>query len=169
MSRCETSTGLPKRIPAASGTATDRCGNETVAIPISSTRSDVSLLSAEDLYLFNEGRHCRAYNNLGAHLTDAGNERGTCFRLWAPNAREVSAIGSFNRWVEGAHPSKPRGNSGIWEGFVSSAKKGYLYKFRIGSQSARCPGPISSCPWKTSTSYVNGRTRASVPCEFVIV
>ena len=98
------------------------------------SRSDVSLLSPQDLFLFNEGRHFRSYNKLGAHLMEAGGERGTCFSVWAPNAREVSVIGSFNQWDEHAHPLGPRGNSGIWEGFVPEAKKGDLYKFRIRSQ-----------------------------------
>ena len=98
------------------------------------SRSDVSLLSPQDLFLFNEGRHYRSYNKLGAHLMEAGGERGTCFSVWAPNAREISVIGSFNQWDEHAHPLQPRGNSGIWEGFSPEAKKGDLYKFRIRSQ-----------------------------------
>jgi 1,4-alpha-glucan branching enzyme len=99
------------------------------------SRSDVSLLSPQDLYLFNEGRHYRSYDKLGAHLMEAaGYGRGTCFSVWAPNARQVSVIGSFNQWDEHAHQLEPRGNSGIWEGFASDAKKGDLYKFRIRSQ-----------------------------------
>jgi 1,4-alpha-glucan branching enzyme len=106
---------------------------ETVDSPVPSTGSDVSLLTAQDLYLFNEGRHFCAYNKLGAHLIDAGGERGTYFSVWAPNAREVSVIGSFNQWDDRKHRLKARGNSGIWEGFVPEAKKGDLYKFRIHS------------------------------------
>jgi len=99
----------------------------------SGTRPDVSLFSPEDFYLFNEGRHYRAYNKLGAHLTNAGDEQGACFSVWAPNAREVSIIGSFNRWDPSAHPLYLRGNSGIWEGFLAGIKKGELYKFHIRS------------------------------------
>lgn len=98
------------------------------------TRSDVSLLGPEDLHLFNEGRHYRAYNKLGAHLTNAGDERGVCFSVWAPNAREVSVIGSFNRWEPRAHMLYPRDSSGIWEGFVPAIEKGTLYKFHIRSE-----------------------------------
>src|SRR5580698_3416430 len=97
-------------------------------------RGDVSLLSPEDLHLFNEGRHYRAYNKLGAHLTNAGDEQGVCFSVWAPNAREVSVIGSFNRWDPQAHRLQARGNSGVWEGFVSGVTKGATYKFHIVSQ-----------------------------------
>ncbi|MGC2323349.1 MAG: 1,4-alpha-glucan branching protein GlgB [Terriglobales bacterium] len=106
---------------------------ETVDSPVPSTRSDVRLLTAQDLYLFNEGRHFRAYNKLGAHLGNQGDTPGTYFSVWAPNAREVSVIGSFNQWDDRKHRLSPRGNSGIWEGLVPEAKKGDLYKFRIHS------------------------------------
>ena len=96
-------------------------------------RHDVSLLTEHDLYLFNEGSHYRIYDKLGAHLASPGTESGTCFAVWAPNAREVSVIGSFNHWDPKAHPLRPRGSSGIWEGFIPGAGKGTLYKYHIES------------------------------------
>jgi 1,4-alpha-glucan branching enzyme len=96
--------------------------------------TDFSLLSGQDLYLFNEGRHYRVYNKLGAHLTTAGDESGVAFSVWAPNAQDVSVIGSFNDWNPGTHPLRPRENSGIWEGFVPGVTKGSLYKFHIRSR-----------------------------------
>jgi 1,4-alpha-glucan branching enzyme len=101
--------------------------------PNLTSRSDVTLLSSEDLHLFNEGRNYRAYQKLGAHFTNAGDEAGVCFSVWAPNARKVSVIGSFNRWDPDTHPLYPRGNSGIWEGFVPGVSRGALYKFHIRS------------------------------------
>jgi 1,4-alpha-glucan branching enzyme len=98
------------------------------------SRADVSLLTPQDLYLFNEGRHYRAYDKLGAHLTSAEGEQGACFSVWAPNASEVSVIGNFNRWDPRAHALHPRASSGIWEGFVPGAAKGSLYKFHIVSR-----------------------------------
>jgi len=106
----------------------------TIETTNSVSRSDVSLLSQQDIYLFNEGRNFRAYNKLGAHLTNAGDEKGTSFSVWAPNARQVSVIGNFNRWDPAAHPLYPRGSSGIWEGFLPGVNKGDLYKFHIRSQ-----------------------------------
>src|SRR5215469_14043653 len=103
---------------------------ETITSPV---RNDVSLLSAEDLHLFNEGTHYRIYEKMGAHLLSPGGEAGASFALWAPNAREVSVIGSFNHWTPGAHRLHPRGSSGIWEGFIPGAGKGSLYKFHIVS------------------------------------
>ena len=99
----------------------------------STVRYDVSHLSDRDLYLFNEGSHYRIYDKLGAHITRSGGEVGTCFAVWAPNAREVSVIGSFNHWHPRTHLLHPRGSSGIWEGFIPGVGKGTLYKYHIES------------------------------------
>jgi 1,4-alpha-glucan branching enzyme len=98
-----------------------------------SSSAEKGLLSEQDLYLFNEGRHYRAYETLGSHLTSVGDQQGTCFSVWAPNAREVTVIGSFNGWDPISHPLRPRGSSGIWEGFIPGVTKGSLYKFHIVS------------------------------------
>src|SRR5579872_1020312 len=96
-------------------------------------RYDVSSLTEQDLYLFNEGNHYRMAEKLGAHFATVEGEAGVTFGVWAPNAREVSVIGSFNRWDPQAHPLQARGSSGIWEGFVPAVSKGSLYKFHIVS------------------------------------
>jgi 1,4-alpha-glucan branching enzyme len=105
----------------------------TTGTTIHAIRSDFSLLSAQDIYLFNEGRHYRVYNKLGAHLLSAGDEPGVAFSVWAPNAREVSVIGNFNDWNPRTHPLHPRENSGIWEGLIPGVTRGSLYKFHIRS------------------------------------
>src|SRR3954463_634968 len=104
--------------------------NNTLTAPV---RYDVSLFSPDDLYLFNEGRNYRAYNQLGAHLASFNGERGTSFSVWAPNARKVSVIGNFNNWNGNSHPLESRGSSGIWEGFVPGVGKRSIYKFHIVS------------------------------------
>jgi 1,4-alpha-glucan branching enzyme len=96
-------------------------------------RYDVSLLTDNDLYLFNEGSHYRLYDKMGAHLTESKGVQGTIFSVWAPNARNVYVIGSFNGWDHSSHPLQPRGSSGIWEGFIPGAGKGTVYKFHIAS------------------------------------
>ena len=93
----------------------------------------VSLLTAEDLHLFNEGSHYRIYDKMGAHPMEVNGERGTCFSVWAPNAHEVSVIGSFNGWTPRQHQLHSRESSGIWEGFIPGIEKGALYKFHIVS------------------------------------
>jgi 1,4-alpha-glucan branching enzyme len=97
-------------------------------------RDDFTLLTENDLYLFNEGSHYRIYDKLGAHLVDAGGERGACFAIWAPAAHEVHVMGDFNQWNKYSHALHARGSSGIWEGFVPGLGKGTLYKFHIHSR-----------------------------------
>src|SRR5215470_12871071 len=94
---------------------------------------EASLLSDQDLHLFNEGTHYRIYNKLGAHLNTVGGQKGASFAVWAPNASRVSVVGSFNSWDPNAHPLYARGSSGIWEGFIAGACKGTLYKYHIVS------------------------------------
>jgi 1,4-alpha-glucan branching enzyme len=106
---------------------------KTTTATRSPVRYDVSLVTAEDLYLFNEGSHYRIYEKMGAHLMDVDGTQGTLFSIWAPNARHVSVVGSFNGWNQESHQLQPRGSSGIWEGFVSGVGKGALYKFYIVS------------------------------------
>ncbi|HST09896.1 MAG TPA: 1,4-alpha-glucan branching protein GlgB [Terriglobales bacterium] len=107
--------------------------SQRIETPASPVHYDVSLLSEQDLYLFNEGSHYRMYDKMGAHVMDPGSGPGTCFSVWAPNAHEVSVIGGFNQWNPKTHLLRARGNSGIWEGFVPGVGKGTLYKFHIES------------------------------------
>jgi len=104
----------------------------TTTLPGPSANS--GLLSDQDVYLFNEGRQYRAYNSLGAHLTKVGGVSGVSFSVWAPNARNVSVIGSFNDWNRRSSPLHPHASSGIWEGFIPGVPKGATYKFHIVSR-----------------------------------
>jgi 1,4-alpha-glucan branching enzyme len=101
-----------------------------------SPRSMPSLLTGDDLYLFNEGNHYQMYDKLGAHFATVGGTQGVSFGVWAPNAAEVSVVGSFNGWNPSANPLSVRGNSGIWEGFIPGVTRGALYKFHIRSRHA---------------------------------
>jgi hypothetical protein len=67
-----------------------------------SHRSEVSSLTDQDVYLFNEGTHYRMYEKLGAHLAAAGHDAGVSFAVWAPNAREVSVMGTSIAGIRGA-------------------------------------------------------------------
>jgi 1,4-alpha-glucan branching enzyme len=98
-------------------------------------RYDVALLTDQDLHLFNEGTHYRAHRALGSHQmrADDGTE-GVYFAVWAPNAASVSLMGDFNEWSKGRHVLKPRGVSGIWEGFVPGLGRGTHYKYHVASR-----------------------------------
>jgi len=98
-------------------------------------RHDVSLLSEQDLHLFNEGTHYQLYQKLGAHLMTVDGVRGAYFAVWAPNARQVSVIGDFSSWDRRSHALRPRGQSGIWEGFIPGVSAGACYKYYVISHS----------------------------------
>jgi 1,4-alpha-glucan branching enzyme len=94
----------------------------------------VSLLTPDDLYLFNEGTHARLAQKLGAHSVTAEGVAGTYFAVWAPEAERVSVIGDFNNWDSRAQALQTRESSGIWEGFVPHAGPGAVYKFHVVSR-----------------------------------
>jgi 1,4-alpha-glucan branching enzyme len=94
----------------------------------------MSLLSEDDIHLFNEGTHYGLHDKLGAHLASVDGAPGTYFAVWAPNARALSVIGDWNDWQPGRHRLEPHGTSGIWEGFVPGLGDGARYKYRVESQ-----------------------------------
>ena len=103
-------------------------------------RYDVTLLTSDDLHLFNEGTHCHLYQKLGAHPLATGGVEGAYFAVWAPDAESVSVLGDFNGWDKSCHQLRPRQRSGIWEGFVTGVKRGIRYKYHVASRYAgyRC-------------------------------
>ncbi|MEP7216393.1 MAG: 1,4-alpha-glucan branching protein GlgB, partial [Anaerolineaceae bacterium] len=92
-----------------------------------------TLLTPNDVFLFNEGTHSRLYQSLGCHLGDNAGVAGAWFAVWAPNARAVSVVGSFNEWQRNRHPLRAQGESGIWGGFVPGVTSGDHYKYAIDS------------------------------------
>ena len=93
-----------------------------------------SLLTENDLYLFNEGSHFRLYDKLGAHVVNHQGISGTQVAVWAPNAAQVFVMGDFNGWDKHSNPLRPNGQSGIWEGFFPGIGNGTLYKYHIVSR-----------------------------------
>jgi 1,4-alpha-glucan branching enzyme len=87
-------------------------------------RYDVSLLSADDLYLFNEGSHFRLYRKLGAHpLTVDGTQGRRLQRLGQrqPPPGAPGPVGPLGRFIPGVGP-------------------GMLYKYHIHSRYGDVPG-----------------------------
>ena len=89
------------------------------------------VLGELDQHLLNEGSHARLWCALGAHTVVHEGAEGVHFAVWAPNARRVSVVGSFNFWNGLCHPMRALGSSGIWELFVPGLTEGDCYKFEI--------------------------------------
>lgn len=85
-----------------------------------------------DFYGFYMGREFRAYEYLGAHVT----EQGVVFRTFAPNAVRVSVIGEFNQWQETPMGKVHDGN--FWECTIPGAKEGMMYKYKIYHRNGGC-------------------------------
>jgi 1,4-alpha-glucan branching enzyme len=58
---------------------------------------------------------------------------GVAFRVWAPHARRVAVIGSFNDWNGEKHPLLSEQN-GYWYADVAQAKIGDPYKFLLTTE-----------------------------------
>ncbi|MGA9870182.1 MAG: 1,4-alpha-glucan branching protein GlgB [Rhodococcus sp. (in: high G+C Gram-positive bacteria)] len=88
-----------------------------------------------DLHLFGEGRHERLWDILGAHAqnytTPDGDVSGTSFAVWAPAAKGVTVIGSFDGWTGQSFPMRALGSTGVWELFIPDLTPGTIYKYRV--------------------------------------
>jgi 1,4-alpha-glucan branching enzyme len=91
-----------------------------------------SALSDFDRYLLAEGTHTRAYEKLGAHVTEKDGRQGAHFAVWAPNAKLVSVIGEFNQWNAAANIMRSRA-AGFWESFIPGVGHGATYKYHVES------------------------------------
>ena len=101
------------------------------------SKAEKVFISEADQYLFSQGTHYDIYKKLGAHLSVEKGVKGVYFGVWAPNAKEVHVIGTFNEWNEDSLPMKKLGDVGIWGLFVPKAAEGDMYKFLISAQDGR--------------------------------
>ena len=100
-------------------------------MPGSSATQSSPIVSDYEAHLFGEGRWLRAWEKMGARPAEIHGVRGYTFVVWAPNARAVSVVGTFNLWDGRVHPMRSRGSSGLWETFIPELGEGQLYKFEI--------------------------------------
>ena len=95
---------------------------------------NLSQLTEYDTFLFHQGTNCRAYEMLGAHLTEENGEKGVRFTVWAPNAKEVSVVGEFNHWDTRVNKMSKIDDGEIWKIFIPGIKEGDVYKYAIMPQ-----------------------------------
>ena len=95
---------------------------------------NLSQLTEYDTFLFHQGTNCRAYEMLGAHLTEENGEKGVRFTVWAPNANEVSVVGEFNHWDTRVNKMSKIDDGEIWKIFIPGIKEGDVYKYAIMPQ-----------------------------------
>ena len=94
-----------------------------------------NVLGEIDVWLLAEGTHQRPYEKLGAHIREFDGVAGVTFAVWAPNAKRVSVVGSFNDWDGRRHMMRHRIECGVWEIFVPHLMPGDMYKYEIKTQS----------------------------------
>lgn len=89
------------------------------------------VLGPMDDYYIREGSHLRLFDKMGAHPIRHDGAEGFHFAVWAPNARRVSVVGSFNDWDGRRHVMRLRVDTGIWEIFIPGVPVGTPYKYEI--------------------------------------
>jgi 1,4-alpha-glucan branching enzyme len=102
-----------------------------VATDIDDPYSFPPVLGEMDVYLLAEGKHLDFSAALGSHVAEIEGISGVRFAVWAPNARRVSVVGSFNDWDGRRHPMRMRHGPGVWELFIPGVLPGAVYKYEI--------------------------------------
>ena len=91
-----------------------------------------AILSRNEKHYFAEGTWTRSFEKLGAHPWEVNGKKGFMFAVWAPGAKSVHLVGTFNNW----DPKKDClkcDSTGIWHIFMEGVKEGELYKYVIES------------------------------------
>ncbi|ACB84158.1 1,4-alpha-glucan branching protein GlgB [Natranaerobius thermophilus JW/NM-WN-LF] len=84
-----------------------------------------------ETHLFHEGTYFESYRKFGAHLSNEKGTVGTRFTVWAPNAKKIEIVGSFNDWHGEQYAMNKITTSGIWSLFIPEVTEGELYKYKI--------------------------------------
>lgn len=80
--------------------------------------------------------------------------KGVMFRVYAPNARSVSIIGSFNHW-DGRFHQMASSDTGIWRLFIPGVAEGELYKYELKNQQGELL-PHKADPFETYAEQAPG-------------
>ncbi len=91
-------------------------------------------LTDDEAWEFAEGTWTRAYEVFGAHRANVDGRDGWRFTLWAPGAKSVRLIGSFNDWDPNMYFMERTGDSGVWTIFMPDLNAGESYKYVVETQ-----------------------------------
>ena len=83
------------------------------------------------LYDFLYGQTTKAYEYFGCHFVKINNKEGCMFRVYAPQAKEISVIGDFNNWDPRVDVMKKIDDCGVFEIFVPGVREYQSYKYHI--------------------------------------
>ena len=95
------------------------------------------MITETDAYLFAQGTHYEIYEKMGAHEAEIDGQKGVYFAVWAPNAKYVNVIGSFNNWDIFQDNMDRISEGGIFALFIPGAKIGDMYKYVITTSDDR--------------------------------
>ena len=95
------------------------------------------MITEADAYLFAQGTHYEIYEKMGAHEAEVDGQKGVYFAVWAPNAKYVNVIGSFNNWDIFKDNMERISEGGIFALFIPGAKIGDMYKYVITTSDDR--------------------------------
>ena len=107
-------------------------------------------LSDDEIRRLRDGNEARAFEILGSQPVTHGDVAGVRFAVWAPNARRVSVVGSFNAWDGRRHAMRLRHDVGVWELFVPHAQAGDFYKYELIGADGHLQ-PLKADPYARST------------------
>lgn len=83
------------------------------------------------LYDFLYGQTTKAYEYFGCHFVKQGETQGAIFRVYAPQAKDISVIGEFNSWNPGAGRMNRVDECGVYELFVPYVNEYQSYKYHV--------------------------------------
>ena len=84
-----------------------------------------------DSFLFHEGTNYELYKTLGAHPDEENGQKGTRFRLWAPNAQYVDLICARTGWENENWMHRCEMDQGVWECFLPWVEPGDAYRYIV--------------------------------------
>ena len=122
----KSSTAAAKKTPAKT-----KAGTRAVRKAPAQPADKRVFISNDDAYWYGNGTHYQIYKKLGAHLSEENGEKGVFFAVWAPNAKAVHVVGTFNGWNEDQHDMTQFNAGGIWTLFIPGIGEGELYKYCI--------------------------------------